>query len=157
MDDVVPRSFGIEHFVTAQLARIDVERGTVELVNAGHPGPLLQRRGRLVPVRPPAITRPLGIGAGEATVSRLALERDDRLLFYTDGLTDALAPDGSRFGEQRLAETIERACNETHLPSEAIRRLLHSLVAHRGATWRDDATVVMVEWRGPSGGGETHP
>ncbi len=157
MDSVVSTSFGVEHFVTAQLATIDVKRGAVQLVNAGHPGPLLQRRGRLVPVRPPSIVRPLGIGTGEAATSTIALERGDRLLFYTDGLTDALAPDGSRFGERRLADTIERACNETHLPSEAIRRLLHSFVSHRGATWRDDATVVMVEWRGSGGGGEPSP
>ena len=144
LDDIVAGAFGPEHFVTAQLAEIDVGQGSLELVNAGHPGPLLQRRGKLVTSRPPTISRPLGIGDGRPpSISRSSLEPGDRLLFYTDGLTDAVAPDGTRFGEQRLSDTIERACSEMHAPSEAIRRLLHSFVEHRGATWRDDATVVM--------------
>jgi serine phosphatase RsbU (regulator of sigma subunit) len=150
MDQAVATTFGPEHFVTAQLAEVDVALGSVELVNAGHPGPLLQRRGRLVPLRQSPIARPLGIGEGqEPSTIRFGLEPGDRLLFYTDGLTDALAPDGTRFGERRVADTIERTCSDMHAPSEAIRRLMHSFVEHRGAEWRDDATVVMVEWRGP--------
>ena len=47
----------------------------------------------------------------------------------------------------RLVDTINNACGEDVPPSEIVRRLMHSVVAHRGATWRDDAMVVMVTWR----------
>jgi serine phosphatase RsbU (regulator of sigma subunit) len=149
VDALMRRTSSANHFVTAQLAVLDVERGQLQLLNAGHPGPLMVRNGHItnLPQRRDAL--PIGLGdltKDEVTVQVHALQPNDRLLFFTDGVTEARAADGSVFGEERLVDTIERACSDQHLPAEAVRRLMHALGEFHGHHWRDDATVMMVEW-----------
>jgi len=149
LDALLRETFGGDRFVTAQLAVLDTKRGELRLVNAGHPGPLLVRRGRLTNLRGQRPSLPLGLGdlgVVDVVEQTHSLEPNDRLLFYTDGLTDARAPDGSLFGEHRLADTVDRAFSEQHLPAEAVRRLMHALGAFHDDDWRDDATIVMVLW-----------
>ncbi|MFJ1709717.1 SpoIIE family protein phosphatase [Kitasatospora sp. NPDC088346] len=64
------------------------------------------------------------------------------------GPTDARSADGDLFGEQRLIDTVVRAtATATGYPApEALRRLMHALLAHRDHDLRDDATVMLVEW-----------
>ena len=150
LDGVVAEVFGSERFVTAQISVLDTCRGVLRLINAGHPGPLVLRNGHLVSTRTTHVGVPLGVGAifaETARVNTVSLEPGDQVLFYTDGVTDAVAPDGTLFGLDRFVDTINSACSNNFPPSEAVRRLMHSVVAHRGATWRDDAMVVMVTWR----------
>jgi serine phosphatase RsbU (regulator of sigma subunit) len=149
LDALLRETFGDDRFVTAQLAVLDTMRGELRVLNAGHPGPLLVRHGRLTNLRGYRPALPLGfgdLGAPDVKVQTHSLEPEDRLLFYTDGLTEARAPDGSLFGEQRLAHTIDRAYSDQHLPAEAVRRLMHALGAFHDNRWRDDATIVMVAW-----------
>jgi serine phosphatase RsbU (regulator of sigma subunit) len=141
--------FGIGRFVTAQLATFDVTTGRLDLVSAGHPGPLLVRERHVIDLQADRPAVPLGLGdldVGELTIRSHLLQPDDRLLFYTDGLTEARAPDGSLFGVERLVETVERARGDTHVLAEAVRRLMHTLGAFRDDVWRDDATLMMVHW-----------
>jgi serine phosphatase RsbU (regulator of sigma subunit) len=149
IDQLLRDRFDDGRFVTAQLAVLDVRRGELGLLNAGHPGPLLVRRGRVIDLRERRVALPLGlgdVGHGDVTVQLHALEPGDRLLFYTDGLTEARARDGSLFGEARLVDTIERACSDQHPPAEAVRRLMHALGEFRNHEWQDDASIVMVQW-----------
>ncbi len=149
IDQLLRDRFDDGRFVTGQLAVLDVARGELRLLNAGHPGPLLIRRGRVISLRGRRVALPLGlgdVGDGDVTEQVHALEPGDRLLFYTDGLTEARAPDGSLFGEHRLADTIERACSDQHPAAEAVRRLMLTLGEFRDHDWRDDATIVMVQW-----------
>jgi hypothetical protein len=88
-----------EEFVTALLIEIDPESGRTSIFNCGHPAPLLIPAGAGGdPARPvtfmevPAPAPPLGLLAlGDATNAQLscALEPDDKLLLYTDGVTEA--------------------------------------------------------------------
>ena len=149
IDQLLRDRFDDGRFVTGQLAVLDVARGELRLLNAGHPGPLLIRRGRVISLRGRRVALPLGlgdVGDGDVTEQVHALEPGDRLLFYTDGLTEARAPDGSLFGEHRLADTIERACSDQHPAAEAVRRLMLTLGEFRDHDWRDDATIMMVQW-----------
>ncbi|HZX54720.1 MAG TPA: PP2C family protein-serine/threonine phosphatase [Ilumatobacteraceae bacterium] len=150
LDGVIAEVFGAERFVTAQIAALDTQRGTLRIVNAGHPGPLLIRDKRIVTSGTTNVGVPLGVGAEfrqPAMLSTVELQPGDQVFFYTDGLTDAVAPDGTPFGLEGLVDTVNSACGDNVPPSETVRRLMHSVVAHRGATWRDDAMVVMVTWR----------
>src|SRR6185437_6012037 len=88
-----------EEFVTALLVEIDPESGRTLIFNCGHPAPLLipaspdadpARRVTLMEV--PAPAPPLGLLAlGDTSAAQLscALEPDDQLLLYTDGVTEA--------------------------------------------------------------------
>jgi serine phosphatase RsbU (regulator of sigma subunit) len=76
----------------------------------------------------------------------VSLRPDDRLLMYTDGVTEARSEEGALFGEQRLIDVVERARKDTDLLAEAVRRVMHDLGTFRGGDWRDDATLVVVHW-----------
>jgi serine phosphatase RsbU (regulator of sigma subunit) len=137
-------------FVTAQLAAVSVASGEVEWVNAGHPAPMLIRRGEVVgelhcPPRPP-----LGLHSLQTTptvVATVRLEPDDRVLFYTDGLIEGGRRGGERFGVDRLMDLLQRASRDGHGCAETVRRLGHAVIDHAAHELTDDATMVLVEWR----------
>ncbi len=65
MDEALSAEFGEEQFVTAQFGTLDPERGTLRWLNAGHPAPLLLRRGRVSTEEPVArFQGRLGHGGG---------------------------------------------------------------------------------------------
>jgi len=147
MDTVLDHEVGHSYFTTAQLAELELDSGALRWVNAGHPTPMLLRHGRIRHLEASA-RPPLGLGrliGGEATVALTCLEPGDRLLLYSDGITEAYDPSGEQFGEARLGDFLVRAsASGEHLP-ETVRRLMHALMSE-GSTPRDDATVLLVEW-----------
>jgi Stage II sporulation protein E (SpoIIE) len=163
-DQAIVRQFGDYRFVTALLADLDVGTGLLSWVCRGHPAPLLIRGNQTVTEfnRPPEL--PLGLsfvdkpGAGDSadddddtsidvTVHTEQLEPGDRVLFYTDGVTEGHTTGGTPFGVQRLGEfVVEHTAAGTPAP-EMMRQLNHEINAHQSGSLRDDATVVMVEWQ----------
>jgi serine phosphatase RsbU (regulator of sigma subunit) len=131
---------GWGEFVTGQVARIDLRTQTATIVNAGHPLPLRLRNGRVEEVALDA-DPPFGTVRGfDYRVQRFPLEPGDRLMFYTDGLTErnAAAID---------IEELLVAGAEMH-PREAVQHLVHALLAATSGTPEDDATVMCVDWHG---------
>jgi serine phosphatase RsbU (regulator of sigma subunit) len=76
----------------------------------------------------------------------MRLEPGDRLLLYTDGITEARSPDGEFFGEQRLADFITAAAAAAVPAPETVRRLMRSLLTHQADQLQDDASIIMLEW-----------
>jgi hypothetical protein len=116
IDEALLAGFGGEAFTTAVIAELNTDTGHLEWVNAGHPEPLLLRDGKLVKTLHAEPAPPLGLGhsadpAGPAdpvAVGSEQLQPGDRVLFYTDGVTEARSPDGDFFGPDRLIDLISR-------------------------------------------------
>ena len=151
LDAVLSRQFGADRFATAQLAELDLGSGQVRLLNAGHPAPLhvgSDGSSRAVPCSP---ALPVGLGPdGQPPVATLALQPGDRVLFFTDGVVENRRPDGEPFGEERLREAFAAECAAGRTASETVRRLSRSFLELHGGQTRDDATWVLLEWRGPA-------
>ncbi|MFD7608608.1 PP2C family protein-serine/threonine phosphatase [Streptomyces mirabilis] len=149
MDDAISRQFGPDHFVTAQLMHINIATGELELVNAGHPAPLLIREGRVVRQLESATTLPVGFGGELPRVREHLLQPGDRVLCYTDGIIEEHVTGGEPFGEERLIHCVNRLGEE---PSQGVRadlrRLSHTLKKERDGHTSDDATLFMIEWHG---------
>ncbi|MEU1405617.1 PP2C family protein-serine/threonine phosphatase [Streptomyces sp. NPDC005728] len=149
MDDAISQQFGPDHFVTAQLMHLNIATGEMELVNAGHPAPLLIREGRVVRQLESATTLPVGFGGELPRVKEHTLQQGDRVLCYTDGIIEEHVAGGEPFGEERLIACVNRL---GEAPSEGmradLRRLSHTLKRERGGRTSDDATLFMIEWRG---------
>ena len=148
IDEAISSQFSEDHFVTVQLAELDLDTGLLSWINAGHPAPLLFRGHKFVRELPAESTLPAGFGAGGSpSVSYEQLEPGDKLLFYSDGVVEARVDDGL-FGEDRLIETAERELNSGMSLTETCRRLSLALLRRRSHQTVDDASIVLVQWLG---------
>lgn len=141
-------------FATGQIAQIELTTGVLSWTNAGHPLPLLIRGGRVIREMQCPATPPWGLGSmapstRTPTVATEALEPGDSVLFHTDGVTEAHATDGGRFGVERLIDLVGQHATDQHEPEEVVRRLVRAVRDHRATDLSDDATLVLVEWKGP--------
>lgn len=150
MDKAIDEQFGPDHFVTAQMMRLDTGTGHLQWVNAGHPAPLLIRDHRVLqPLESPG-TLPVGFGGANPQISEQALARGDRILFFTDGLVEEHRTGEEQFGEERLRDFVDRAGCVGEGVQEMVRGLSHALMRERGGVTTDDATLFLVEWCGGS-------
>lgn len=153
VDDALQRTYEGEAFATAVLAELDTDTGRLTWVNAGHPEPLLLRDGRLVKTLHAAPELPLGLGGAAASPAPPShgtehLEPGDRLLLYTDGVVEARSPDGDFFGIDRLVDLLVRNFAGGLAPPETMRRVILALLEHQNDQLTDDATMLLVEWKG---------
>jgi len=148
MDEAVGLQFPDDRFVTAVIAQLDLDTGALTWIGAGHPPPLLIRGGRRMRTLQLASVAPLGAGVpGTPVVAEEALEPGDLLLFYTDGLTEARAPDGEPLTLDGISRFIEREAAAGQTAPETLRRIRHALIGRERAQLRDDATALLAEWR----------
>jgi serine phosphatase RsbU (regulator of sigma subunit) len=93
-------------FVTAVYGVLDTSLGTFTYVNAGHNPPFwVKSNGAVEKLTRTAVA--LGVMEQPSMQERaISLEAGDNLLLYTDGLTEAFAPDGSLFGDSRLMDAL---------------------------------------------------
>ncbi|HEX2075495.1 MAG TPA: PP2C family protein-serine/threonine phosphatase [Geodermatophilus sp.] len=147
IDTAIAGQIGASQFATAILARLDVDTGRLRWINAGHPEPLILRGPSLVRLPPCPPARPLGLQEAKPASCETRLEPGDRLLLYTDGITEARSPDGEFFGEQRLADHVSAAVAAGEPAPETVRRLMRRLLAHQADQLQDDASIIVLEWR----------
>ncbi|MFE9428307.1 PP2C family protein-serine/threonine phosphatase [Kitasatospora sp. NPDC006697] len=147
MDQAIAEQFGPDHFVTAQMMRLDTVSGHLQWVNAGHPAPLLIRGRRVVERLEGATTLPVGFGGEQPVISDRLLRHGDRVLCFTDGLVEERAPGGGQFGEPQLIDWVNRVERSDSGLRTTVRMLSHVLKQERGGHTSDDATLFAIEWR----------
>jgi phosphoserine phosphatase len=132
--------------VTAWFARLDCATGGVHSVSAGQ-GPILvyRRAADSFEVQgadqPPLGVVPVPYDAGDSR--RFALGPGDLLLALTDGFFEAPAPDGDRFGDARVMETVRGARDgSAHEVLAALKRAVDAFTG--GAPLEDDRTALVV-------------
>lgn len=135
-------------FVTMFCATYNPARGLLTTVDAGHPRPVLVRNG--CPPEPLRLdsTFPLGIEDSlQATEQTTTLQSGDTVVFFTDGVTEARAPNGDLYGEDRLLACLGgcRACSA----DEVVRTVVGSVTAFAaGRDQSDDLTLVVLRVTG---------
>lgn len=152
MDRIIADAFGEANFVTGHFAQLDTTNGALTVVNAGHPRPLLIREGtaHTLTFRP---ATPVGTSLTDAEVGTLQLQPGDSILMHSDGVTEARAAGGDVFGTERLGDLAVRAVAAGETTAETVRRLIRSVIEHRGLDLEDDATLLMYTWH-PAQDGE---
>src|SRR6266849_6199939 len=122
------------------------DSGKLEYINAGHPSPILVRRG----MAEEAFTEgsfPVGlVPEAEFTTSTIQLEPQDTLVLFSDGVTEAMDPDDELFGVGRLKATL---LGREDLPLDEIQKIILESVENfaRGARQADDLTMLLVRFR----------
>lgn len=119
--------------------------GTLRWANAGHCAPFLVRRdGRIKSLQSTGM--PVGMLEGTPfQILEFAMEPGDKVVIYSDGLTDATDPQGQSFDSGRLRQLMKDFARLDH--AELHRMILGALESHtQGAPPADDVTVLVVEF-----------
>jgi phosphoserine phosphatase RsbU/P len=132
-------------FVTFCFAWLDPSRQSLAYANAGHNPPLLVHAdGRVERLAEAGVVMGIFPDATYSTASR-PLAPGDRLLFFTDGITEAHDAGGEEFGEDRLAAAALAA--RTRSADALKHHLVETVDAFTGGTFDDDATLLTIEVR----------
>jgi Stage II sporulation protein E (SpoIIE) len=149
IDDALSEAFGTAaRFVTGVLAELDLTSGRLRYLAAGHPHPLLMRKGKVVKTLTGGRRPPFGMPTANMMVAEERLEPGDWLTLYTDGITEARDETGAFFGEDQLIDLLRREAASNHPPPETVRRLVHAVMQHQRGILQDDATVLLARWDG---------
>lgn len=134
-------------FVTAWLGILDLKSGTLEYANAGHNTPLILHRDgsvewmRMQPGLALAAMTDIPYFGNE-----IRLERGERLLLYTDGVTEAMNEQEEMYGEERLEQLLAGTSGMT--VTETVKWLREDLRNFAGETQQyDDITILELEYR----------
>lgn len=131
-----------EEFVTAILAEFPTTWAAVELLNCGHPPPLLLSAGSGKLIEPDDPGLPLGLARLRACTretTTIELGAADRLLFYTDGISEARDKSGDFYPLELSVGILSRSDL-----AGALENLAADVVRHVGHPLRDDATAVLI-------------
>lgn len=135
-------------FVTAFVSCLDLQSGAIQYTNAGHNPPLIRRASsrieRLDARHGPVLGALDGVCYAQSVVR---LDPGDVLLLFTDGVTEALDPEGQLFTEARLHDTLS---NDGIASAEGTARAVVAAVESfaQGAEQADDITVLALRFIG---------
>jgi len=135
-------------FISMAYLVLDHVRGGVTLARAGHDAPLLyqQKSQNVTPLKTPGMV--VGIDSGDVfdrltTDVAVSLERNDCILLYTDGITEALDNEGNEFGLERTIGSVQSSAKEG--AQAIVTRLIDDLRNFVGSTpQNDDITMIAI-------------
>jgi serine phosphatase RsbU (regulator of sigma subunit) len=143
LNTLYPMESNGDHYFTMIYGLLNVHTRRLRFTVAGHPAPILVRRGS-----PPQPVEAMGFAIGmlddvEYEEAVLDLQPGDRLYLYSDGLTEEVNAQDEAFGEERLLGAI--AEGQPLGLQETVESLVQKVVAWRGEEHlRDDVSVLAV-------------
>ncbi|MBD3679757.1 MAG: SpoIIE family protein phosphatase [Rhodobacteraceae bacterium] len=136
-------------YFTMVLSVLDLASGDLRVVQAGHPHPILHRAyGEAEKVGHGGL--PIGLLADVSyREAQLSLSPGDRLVLFTDGITECRNSLGAGFGRARLRDFL--AAYHGRAAGQVLDGLLRVLTHHAGqAEFEDDVSAVVLDYLGPS-------
>jgi len=137
LNNLLVDDFPAGKFVTLVYAVLDPAERTLVFANAGHLRPLfIDSQGeRFLDVERGL---PLGLGSGDYSETVISLSEGSKLIFYSDGITEAVNGNDEEYGACRLAEHAAKAGASAVSLVDEVRSFAN------GAGVRDDASAVFV-------------
>lgn len=142
VNEIICSNTSAGRFITLFYAVLDGTSRELTFVNAGHNPPILVGSDgtflRLIAGGPA-----LGIlNESKYDEGKILLEAGDRLVLFTDGVTEATNRAGEEFGEDRL---IGLAVEIRHLPAHALQqKIMESVSQFTSGNFQDDATLYLL-------------
>jgi sigma-B regulation protein RsbU (phosphoserine phosphatase) len=134
-------------YVTATFALIDPRARTLTYAAAGHPSPLLVRSmGGVESLDERGMVLGFLADARYTSTTVRDLADRDRIVFYTDGITEASRGDGEFFGDRQFRDVLTVGLSQP--PDRFLATLIDRARQWTGTDFEDDVTVVVVDWIG---------
>ena len=138
-------------FVTILAGVVDLDTGIFEFANAGHEPPLLAAPDGSAPRWIEGGGPLVGMfGRLDLTLQRVTIQPGERIILYTDGITDAASPNGERFGDARLLATIAKSCISDGTAEDTRRAVIDSVLRFQGDAHPADDLALLVFRRLPA-------
>jgi len=136
-------------FVTVFYCVLDPKTGALRYANGGHNPPYVRRAAGVVETLSGAGGLVLGAMPGaKYPTHTVQLLRGDRLVLYTDGVTEAFNPAEELYGAPRLADEVHVHGGGT--PAALVERICRSVTNFAGtAPQSDDITLTVLTWGAP--------
>jgi sigma-B regulation protein RsbU (phosphoserine phosphatase) len=142
VNELACRNGAVDKYITFFYALYEPETRKLSYSNAGHNAPMLIRGNNEV-VR--LDTRDMVLGQApdyQYHDASFVLQPGDRVVFYTDGITEAGVDDGDEFGEDRLRELMQRQPNAR--ATDLLASVMSSVTEHCHNNFADDATCLIL-------------
>lgn len=135
-----------DQYLTMSIARVESATGRVELCQAGHPSPIVQRSDGTMEFLELWST-PIGlVEVGEYATAEIVLNEGDRLLMYSDGITECPDANGNLLDEAGLQQILRGSADLSG--SDWMSELLRQLKMYRDdGDFPDDVSAVSIEFR----------
>ncbi|MGA8492799.1 MAG: PP2C family protein-serine/threonine phosphatase, partial [Terriglobales bacterium] len=138
LNQLLVNDFPSGRFVTMVFGILDPATRVLRFSSAGHLRPLLIENSHAHFLESER-GLPLGIGLGEYSEAQVHLPEGSRLLFYSDGITEATNPEEDEYGAERLEKHFRRGDASAESILEDVRGFANGEGLH------DDATVILVK------------
>ena len=147
LNRMMMESVQVDQYFTMVYAEVDLQSGTVKLVQAGHPHPMVLRADGQVEVLGEG-GLPIGL-IDHAVYDRITLKLSpgDRLFLMSDGITECPDQTDGELGTEGTAQLLHAS---SHLPSPALlEAVVWDLAAHHGAPdFPDDVSGIVFDFHG---------
>ena len=136
------RNMASGRFVTFCYVSVDAAARKLTYANAGHNPPILLRASGRADLLAPTGTV-LGVFPdGNYEQGSFAIAEGDRLVLYTDGITEGRNPAGDEFAEERLLESAAR--HRALSADDMLAAMLREVEAFNAGIYEDDATLIVA-------------
>lgn len=145
INDFLCQHAEVGRYATMFFGMLD-RQGNLDYLNAGHPSPLLIRRGLVSEIFTQG-SFPVGlIPEASYKAVRVTLEPGDTLVLFSDGVTEATDPHDQLYGVPRLSEVL---AGHHDTPLEVLQKNVVDSVDKfaRGASQADDITLLLIRFR----------
>jgi len=131
-------------FVTALYAVFDANQRTLRFSRAGHPPPMVYRRAENKSIELTSeVVHPMGIYPYDhVPVNEAKLGPGDRLLFYTDGISERFDLAGNAYGENRLLRQL--AADSADNPRQVLDAIIEDVEQFAGGRPPDDDQALVL-------------
>ena len=139
-------------FVTCFYGVLNTRTGEIHYSNGGHNLPYILRTDGRVEAMEPFGGLILGAFKHSAyETGEITLQPGDCIFLYTDGITEAMNPDGEQFSNERLVESLQRVNGSP--VEDIVGKVIDNVKEFTaGATQSDDMTVLAVKYAGKGNG-----
>jgi sigma-B regulation protein RsbU (phosphoserine phosphatase) len=142
LNSLLRRNIANDRFITFFYAQLHGPTRMLRYVNAGHNPPIvLHQDGTHHRLQEGGVV--LGVFPSQTfDVGTTQLEHGDRVILFTDGVTEASDPQEEEFGDERLVRLLEE--NRQCSAAEIQKKILHAAGAFCHGNWHDDATLLIL-------------
>ena len=135
-------------FITLFYSDYDPRTKKLRYANAAHNPPLLWKSSEQKIIKLDSEGFVLGLqNDAEYQCGQIQLNKNDAILYYTDGVTDTANSLGERFDEERLIKILTKLCKQSYSSQEILNKIFKKLDEFNGQNrhLEDDASMVIFQ------------